>query len=174
MGEAQRGEAGFDLGALVFQPGRQGDVGAEGFGGFVGGEAGGVGGDFEEGAAGFAEVDGVEVIAVHDGRDVEPVGTEGVEPGGLLVVRGCAKGDVVDLPCADARAGGWGEQNIDDWAGVWARILNLEAMAAVVARHALIAEAVDEDAGGEFFGGFGEGDAVQAADGVARRGWGLE
>ena len=57
----------FDFLAVWLQEGWEGKALAEMFGVFVGGEAGTVGGDFEEDAAWFAEVDGVEVVTVDDG-----------------------------------------------------------------------------------------------------------
>ncbi len=72
---------------------------AEGFGGFVDAEAGVVGGKFKEDAAGFAEVDAVEVGAVLHGGDGELRGND-LAPGELCrVVRG-AEGDVMHGACA--------------------------------------------------------------------------
>ena len=64
--EGEGGEALLEFGAAGFEPGGEAEAFAEGFEGLVDGKAGVVGGEFEEDAAGLAEVDGVEVFAVED------------------------------------------------------------------------------------------------------------
>ena len=53
-----------NLGATYFEPGGEDEVFAEVLGVFVDAEAGAVGGEFEENAAGFSEVDRLEPEAV--------------------------------------------------------------------------------------------------------------
>lgn len=166
--EADLGEVFFEFGAVGFEPGGELDACGEVGGGLVDGEAGVVGGDFEECAAGFAEVDGVEVVAVHDGGDVVAAGLEGFEPGGLIGVIGGAEGDVVDLADAHARGDGFGDfEDVDDLGG--AVVVADEAGAVVFACGLAECEEIDEDAGGRGGGDFSEGDAVEAADLVFAR-----
>ena len=70
-------------------------MGAELIGRFIYRETGWVGGDFKEYAAGFVEVDGVEVLAVHDRGDAYSKVAEGIAPGQLVLVVGCAPGDMM-------------------------------------------------------------------------------
>ena len=46
--------------------------------GFVIAEARGIGGDLKEHAAGSAKVDGMEILAIHDGRDMVAVLSQGL------------------------------------------------------------------------------------------------
>ena len=64
--EGKGGEALLEVGATRLEPGWKAETFAEGFEGLVDGKAGVVGSELEEDAAGFAEVDGVEVFAVKD------------------------------------------------------------------------------------------------------------
>ena len=81
---------------MGFKEGGEGKALAEVLGVFVGGEAGAIGGDFEEDAAWFAEVDGVEVVTVDDGGYTGSYLGEVGSPLGMFFVGGGAEGDVVD------------------------------------------------------------------------------
>src|SRR5579884_1475545 len=100
----QRAEAGLDLGAVRLEEGRQGERLAEVRGVLVGGEAGTVGGDLEEDAAGLAEVDRAEVETVNHRGGTQAGVRQALAPGAVLVVVGGAEGDVVDAADADAAA----------------------------------------------------------------------
>ncbi len=167
-GEGDGWEDGFDLSAVFFDTCGEEDVGAELFGGFIDGHAGAVCGDFEEDAAGLAEVNGAEVVAVHDGGDVVAVGVERVEPGLLGGIIGGAEGDVMDLACAHAGAlGVWGGEDIDGAGGGVAG--GGVADAVLFARGFGVVEAPGEEVGGSGGVELGEGDAVKAADGILGR-----
>src|SRR6202044_3224112 len=92
--ECDGGEALLEFGAAGFEPGGKAETFAEGLEGLVDGEAGVVGGEFEEDAAGLAEVDGVEVFAVEDFGGGKMFGDGGAPLEVGFVVSG-TEGDVV-------------------------------------------------------------------------------
>src|SRR3712207_1532690 len=71
---------------------------------FVGGEARRIGGDREEDAAGLAEVDGAEVVAVEDGSYVVAELRHPLAQLELRLLVRDAEGDVVDGPYARGAA----------------------------------------------------------------------
>src|SRR5881394_1479898 len=73
----------------------QGQLGAEILQRFIHREARRVGGDLEEHAARLAEIDGVEIFAVHHGCDVVTLRGDQRAPGTLLLIAGRAKGHVM-------------------------------------------------------------------------------
>ena len=163
--EGDGGKALLELGAAGLEPGGKAEAFAEGLGGLVDGEAGIVGGELEEDAAGFAEVDGVEVLAVEDFGSGEVLGDLGA-PFQLGGVVGGAEGDVVDGAGAGAaEVGGWVDEDIDVVAeGGWVGGRG-EAEAIALGGGGLEAH---EGEGAGRLGGveLQHGDAVEAADGV--------
>ena len=102
-----RNLGGFDFGqqladarALRFQPRREFEARTQFGCRFVEKEAGRVGGDLEEDAGGRAEVDGLEILPILDGRNIVALAAQGGEVFSLLVFICGAEGDVVDGTCA--------------------------------------------------------------------------
>ena len=138
---------------------------AEGFDGLVDGEAGVVGGDLEEHAAGLAEVDGVEVGAVLDGVAGRCCGDlrAPVELGGVV---GGAEGDVVDGAGAGAAVVGCAGRRRCR-CGCRARCLRGAAKRRRLPFFGDLLEAHHGERGGGFGGvELQHGDAEEAADGV--------
>lgn len=138
---------------------------AEGGDIFIVGEAGGIGGDFEEDTVWFAEVDGVEVLAVLDGGDALAGRGDLAEVFFLFIIVTGAEGDMVDG--AGTHAAVWlagAYEEVDE--GGTVPLARLVAVAGAVLVGKLVAEVVGEDGGGG--GGVvdPEGDAVEAAQGV--------
>ena len=122
-------QAGFDLGAVGLEEGRQRESLAEVRRVLVGGEAGAVGGDLEEDAARLAEVERLEVVAVDDVGDADARPPAPVAPGPCSLssgarnatwwtppmprLRGWQVGPLLD---ADLRAGAAGTGLEDDGA----------------------------------------------------------
>src|ERR671917_1471574 len=94
----------FELLSLRLEPGRKPQLLSEAFGLLIRAEAGRVGGDLEKDAAGLAEVDRTEVVAVEDGRDVVAEGRHPLAQLELPLLVGDAEGDVVDGPYAHGAA----------------------------------------------------------------------
>ena len=105
--EGDAREGGFEAGAAGLEPRGKAEAFAKGFERLVDGKAWVVGGEFEEDAAGLAEVDGVEVFAVEDFGGWKVLG-DGGAPFMLGLVVGGAEGDVVDGAGAGAAEVGGG------------------------------------------------------------------
>src|ERR1700722_20399512 len=88
-------QRGFDSGALGLKPRRQLEPLAEPLHRFVSRKPRAVRRDFEQDAAGFAIVDGVEIDAAHDGQNVIPQPADLSQPLALLSVVGSPKGNMV-------------------------------------------------------------------------------
>ncbi len=170
------GKALLEVGAAGFKPGREAEALAEGFKGLVDGKAGIVGGELEEDAARFAEVDGVEVLAVKDFGGGKVRG-DGGAPSYLRFVVGGAEGDVVDGTGAGAAEVGL---RVDEDVDVVAEGVGVGGRGEAEA----IAFGGDlmETHEGESLGGVGgikleHGDAEESADGVlggnVRVAWGV-
>src|SRR5690606_7503243 len=91
----KRLQVGGDVLAVRLQPCRQHQLLPQRLNGFVDGEAGTVGGDFEQDAAPLPEVDGREVFAVDDGGHVETGRGHPLPPPFLLREAAGPPGDVV-------------------------------------------------------------------------------
>lgn len=161
--------------SVGFQPVGQFEFLAEVLEGFIGREAGWVGGYLEQGAAWFAEVDGVEILPVAHGSDPIPLLGEGGLPRQLLGVIGRAEGDVVDRTCAHAPSAEFGPRHHIYQLAEVARAC--VAATAVFFAQQLVAKAVGQQGGRGFGRAHPEGDAVEAAQGVcggdvAGGGWG--
>ena len=134
---------------------------------FVGGEAGSIGGDLEEHAAGFVEVDRPEVLAVLDRCHGDAGVHERAARGELRVVIGGAPGDVVHR--ADAHRGApeaGGDAHVGDRARATGAAL--EAVDVPFAPGGAEAHDPGEEAGRRLERLLPERDAEDAADGVLR------
>lgn|GEM_PF-5900793 len=96
-----------DFGAVGFEPGGKHEGGAEGFEGFVVGHAGRIGGDFVEDAAGFAEVDAVEIVSIDELGWSHSGGDEFFSPLGVVFIIFGAESNVVNDARAHTSVGGW-------------------------------------------------------------------
>src|SRR4051794_10361519 len=104
-GIRQRREPRLDLRAAILEERRQGELLPERLGGVVGGEAGAVGGQLEEDAAGLAEVERAEVVAVDPRRRAGlGRGREARAPF-VLLAQADPPGDVMDRARALQRPG---------------------------------------------------------------------
>src|SRR5680860_306978 len=157
-----------DVLTLGLQPRRQPQGTAQLKQRFVDGEPGRIGGDLQEHAAGLAEVDGAEVVAVDDRRDVIAVLDDLLAPCLLRLVVGRAPGDMVH--------GAGGHQaprrlgladHVDDLAGCSVADREAEPLAGPLGQRE--AQRVDQQPGRGLEAVLGERDRVEAADGLLGR-----